>query len=108
MISCVNIISAFGDPLYRINSKGLLQPILARELPKISDNGLRVDIHLRENVFFHDGTKFTAESMAFSLRRFMKIGTQSYVIGARIKLIETPSKYLLRLRLNRPSRLLDY
>ena len=99
----LQLISNLGDPLYRFNSEGVLEPRLARSMPKISDNGLTIDIPLKENILFHDGTEFNAEAMAFSLNRFIKIGTQSYVIGDRIKEIETPNKFLLRLRLNRPS-----
>tara|TARA_Y100001968_G_C19448242_1_gene766703 strand:- start:4076 stop:5698 length:1623 start_codon:yes stop_codon:yes gene_type:complete len=102
-IRSLQLISGLGDPLYRLNSNGYLEPRLAKELPKISKDGLSIDIKLRENVLFHDGTLFDSEAMAFSLRRFMKIGTQNYVIGGRIKNIETPSKYLLRIKLTRPS-----
>jgi len=45
--------------------------------------------------------------MAFSLRRFLAIGTLSYVVGDRIKAVETPSAFELRLRLNRPSSSLE-
>tara|TARA_Y100001968_G_scaffold333661_1_gene398137 strand:+ start:70684 stop:72285 length:1602 start_codon:yes stop_codon:yes gene_type:complete len=99
----LQIISALGDPLYRLNSYGELEPKLAKRLPEVSKDGLTINIPLREDVFFHDGTEFTSYAMAFSLKRFMRIGTQSYVIGGRIKTIETPNKYLIRLKLSRPS-----
>ena len=52
----LQLISALGDPLYRIDSNGVLRPQLAKELPEITDNGLTVLIPLREDVVFHDGT----------------------------------------------------
>tara|TARA_Y100001968_G_scaffold218310_1_gene200986 strand:- start:10004 stop:11632 length:1629 start_codon:yes stop_codon:yes gene_type:complete len=99
----LQLISGLGDPLYRINSKGILEPRLAKELPQISNNGLSITIKLRENILFHDGTPFTSEAMAFSLKRFINIGTQNYVIAGRIKNVETPDKYILKINLNKPS-----
>ena len=41
--------------------------------------------------------------MAFSLRRFLEIGTLSYVVGDRIAAVEEADSHTLRLRLSRPS-----
>ncbi|WP_320664747.1 ABC transporter substrate-binding protein [Prochlorococcus sp. MIT 1223] len=99
----LQLISSLGDRLYIINSDGLLQSQLAKTLPIISNNGLTIDIPIKKGILFHDGSSFDANAMAFSIRRFMNIGTQNYVIGGRIKNIQTPDKYLLRINLNRPS-----
>ena len=101
------VISALGDTLYTRSVSGELKPSLAAGLPEISDDGLTVTIPLRQDVLFHDGTPFNAAAMAFSLRRFLAIGTLSYVVGDRIKAVETPSAFELRLRLNRPSSSLE-
>ncbi len=103
----LQLISALGDTLYKIDINGNLQPSLAKEKPEISDQGLTISIPLREDVFFHDGTRFDSKAMAFSIRRFIRIGTLSYVLGGRISSIETPSPYLIRLRLTRPSSSLN-
>ncbi len=99
----LQLLSALGDPLYRLTSKGTLEPRLAAGPPQISNKGLTVSIPLRKDVFFHDGTHFNAEAMAFSLNRFLRIGTLNYVISERIESVETPEPYLLLLRLKRPS-----
>ncbi len=101
--NALQLISALGDPLYRMNEKGSLTPQLASGPPQISDEGLTISIPLRKGVRFHDGTLFDSKAMAFSLKRFMKIGTQSYLLGGRISSIETPKPFLFRLRLTRPS-----
>lgn len=103
----LQLLSALGDTLYRRTAKGELIPALASALPEISDGGLTVTIPLREDVLFHDGTRFDAEAMAFSLRRFLEIGTLSYVVGDRITSVEAPETYQLRLRLSRPSSSLE-
>jgi len=103
----LQLLSALGDTLYRRDTDGSLRPQLAAQPPQLSDGGLTVTIPLRRDVLFHDGSRFNAEAMAFSLRRFLQIGTQSYVVGDRIRAIETPEPYVLRLRLNRPSSSLE-
>ncbi len=99
----LQLISALGDTLYKVDINGNLIPSLASRMPEISEEGLTISIHLRKDVLFHDGTQFNSEAMAFSIKRFMRIGTLSYVMGGRISSIETPDPYLIRLRLTRPS-----
>ena len=103
----LQLLSALGDTLYKRTADGELTPSLASALPEISDEGRTVTIPLREDVLFHDGTRFDAEAMAFSLRRFLEIGTLSYVVGDRITAVEAPQTYQLRLRLSRPSSSLE-
>ena len=103
----LQLLSALGDTLYDRTATGELKPALASALPEISDGGLTVTIPLRDDVLFHDGTRFDAEAMAFSLRRFLEIGTLSYVVGDRITAVEAPETYRLRLRLSRPSSSLE-
>ena len=103
----LQLLSALGDTLYDRTATGELTPALASALPEISDGGLTVTIPLREDVLFHDGTRFDAEAMAFSLRRFLEIGTLSYVVGDRITAVEAADTYRLRLRLSRPSSSLE-
>ena len=47
---------------------------------------MEVGLGWRKNIFFHDGTPFNSKAMAFSIRRFMRIGTLSYILGGRIAL----------------------
>ncbi len=103
----LQLLSALGEPLYKLDSKGLLEPRLAASSPQISDDGLTISIPLRENILFHDGTKFNSKAMAFSLKRFMRIGTLNYLLDGRIAKVEAPSPYLLKLILARPSSSLE-
>ncbi|WP_413678253.1 ABC transporter substrate-binding protein [Prochlorococcus sp. MIT 0916] len=99
----LQILSALGDTLYKIDKEGNLLPSLAKELPKVSKNGLLIDIPLKENIYFHDGSIFNAEAMAFSLNRFMKIGTLNYLLNEKIEDIEVKDEFLLRIKLKKPS-----
>ena len=102
-LSTLQILSALGDTLYKINKEGDLYPVLAKDLPKVSKNGLTIDIPLKENISFHDGSIFNAKAMKFSLNRFMKIGTLNYLLNDKIKEIEVKDEFLLRIKLKQPS-----
>ena len=106
-VHSLQLLSAIGDPLYSLNKDGSLQPRLAASEPTISADGRLVTIPLRTDVRFHDGTRFDAKAMAFSLRRFLRIGTLSYVVGDRIKAVEVEAPHVLRLELNRRSTSLE-
>ncbi|WP_320674792.1 ABC transporter substrate-binding protein [Prochlorococcus sp. MIT 1341] len=99
----LQLLSGLGDTLYKFDQNGSLIPRLASELPIFSDLGKTITIPLRKDIYFHDGTPFNSYAMAFTFRRFMRIGRLNYLIGGRISSIETPSPYLIRLRLTRAS-----
>jgi peptide/nickel transport system substrate-binding protein len=100
--NAIQLLSALGDTLYGISSKGKIEPKLALALPEVSNQGLKAVIKLRRNVIFHDGTPFNAEAMAFSLQRFMAIAKLSYVVGDRITAVKVIAPYELELTLRRP------
>ena len=62
-----------------------------------------IDIPLRENISFHDGSIFNAKAMKFSLERFMEIGTLKYLLNNKIESIEVKDEFLLRIKLKKPS-----
>ena len=106
-LKTLQILSALGDTLYKINTKGNLIPSLAIDLPIVSKNKLLIDIPLRENITFHDGTIFNAAAMKFSLERFMNIGTLNYLLNDKIDAIEVKKEFLLRIKLKKPSSSLE-
>ena len=97
------LLSSLGDTLYELNSEGELVPELASEMPIFSKDKLQVIINLRKNVLFHDGTSFNSNAIKFSFERFKRIGTMNYILGNKIKSIETPSEYKVIINLNKPS-----
>ncbi|WP_311133966.1 ABC transporter substrate-binding protein [Synechococcus sp. CS-205] len=100
------LLSAVGDPLYRLAADGAVVPALAAELPRVSPDGLTVTIPLRRDVLFHDGTPFDAAAMVFSLERFLEIGTLSYLLNERLAAVRAAGPHLLELRLKRPTTVL--
>ncbi len=56
------------EGLVRLDEEGAVEPLLA-ESWEISEDGLEYTFNLREDVTFHDGTEFDAETVKFSLER---------------------------------------
>ena len=66
---CCNIY----EGLYGFAEKNAeVKPLLATELPEISDDGLIYTIKLREGVKFHDGTDFNADAVKTSIERLLE------------------------------------
>lgn len=63
--------------LYGFNSKNDVIPVLATQLPAITDGGLLYTIHLRTGVKFNDGTTMTAQAVKVSLRRDQTLPTSA-------------------------------
>tara|TARA_S200000501_G_scaffold336920_1_gene342625 strand:+ start:207 stop:1778 length:1572 start_codon:yes stop_codon:yes gene_type:complete len=101
------LLSSLGDTLYELNNEGELIPELASELPIFSEDKLKIIINLRKNVLFHDDTSFDSNAIKFSFNRFKRIGTMNYILGDKIKSIETPSKFKVIINLNKPSSSLN-
>jgi peptide/nickel transport system substrate-binding protein len=96
-----NIITSMGDRLYTYKEGTLeLEPQLATELPKVSEDGLNYTIPLREGVTFHDGTPFNAEAMVFSLKRFSENGGKpSALLSDIMESVEATGEYEITIKL---------
>ncbi|TVP65766.1 MAG: peptide ABC transporter substrate-binding protein [Leptolyngbya sp. LCM1.Bin17] len=93
-----------GDRLYTYEpGTTTLVPQLATAMPTISDDGLTYTIPLRDDVTLHDGTRFNAEVMAFSIQRFMENGGRpAYLLSDKIISAEATEEYELTLTLSAP------
>ncbi|WP_254940382.1 ABC transporter substrate-binding protein [Cyanobium sp. Morenito 9A2] len=98
----MQLLSALGDPLYAIDEQGQIVPRLATALPRLSADRLTAWVPLRQGVHFHDGSRFDAAAMVFTLQRFMAIGKLSYLVGDRLSAVRASGPYELELRLRRP------
>ena len=102
-LKSIQLLSSLGDTLYELNNEGELVPELALGMPTFSEDQLQIIINLKRDVLFHDGTLFNSEAIKFSFDRFKRIGTMNYILGNKIKSIETPSEYEVIINLNKPS-----
>lgn len=100
----LNLIYNLGESLYtyQLGTTELI-PLLATELPKISDDGLTYTIPLRQGVKFHDDAPFNAEAMKFSLDRFMQnAGKPSFLLKDTIENVTVTGEYELTITLQKP------
>ena len=70
--------------LYMIDSDNQLVPLLASDIPQISEDGLEYTIPLRPNLQFPDGTDFTADDVVWSINR-AKFGQGGYLVNRFLK-----------------------
>ncbi|WP_234819275.1 ABC transporter substrate-binding protein [Sinorhizobium meliloti] len=61
-----------AEPLFTTDEQGALVPGLAEKWA-VSQDGLRLGLTLRSKATFHDGTPFTAENAAVSLKRALAV-----------------------------------
>jgi oligopeptide transport system substrate-binding protein len=70
-------LGAISEGLYRLDKDMAPQPALAKELPKISDDGLTYTITLRDGITWADGTPIKAEDFVYSYKRTLDPATKA-------------------------------
>lgn len=103
-VAGLNLIYNIAESLYtyKLGTTELV-PLLAEEMPLISDDGLVYTIPLRQGVIFHDGSFFNGEAMKFSLERFIENGGKpSFLLSDTIKDIQVTGEYELTITLYKP------
>lgn len=99
-----NVYSLVYSTLYRWDEEGNLHPELASDQPKVSENGLRYTIPLRNDVTWHDGSRFTSKDVAHTINaiRTPKNGATWYAALSPISEVKTPDETTVELTLSRP------
>ncbi|MEV0379437.1 ABC transporter substrate-binding protein [Nonomuraea sp. NPDC050643] len=99
------------DALVSRGEDGSFQPWLAKSW-KVSDDGLTYTLDLRDDVTFHDGTKFDAASVKANLDQFRVEGYNPGVAAIQLKAFdraEVVAPYQVRITLKEPDALfLDF
>ncbi|WP_048645433.1 ABC transporter substrate-binding protein [Nitratireductor soli] len=90
------------ETLYTFDANWAVTPLLAAEMPQVSDDGLVYTIPLRQGVTFHDGSDMTAEDVVASLDRWMKIATRGKQTAERIASVEAVDDHTVRVTLTEP------
>jgi peptide/nickel transport system substrate-binding protein len=90
--------------LVRVNRNGEVVPSLARDW-EVSNDGVLYRFHLKEGVRFHDGSKFTAEDVIFSLNRARggEVSVPNPEYFEPIKEVRSPNPFTVEILLSRPS-----
>jgi ABC-type transport system substrate-binding protein len=66
-----------GEALVRIDSKGVIHPLLLEALPEMSADGTLFTFKLKQGVKFHDGTELRATDVEFTFNRIFDPKTQN-------------------------------
>jgi peptide/nickel transport system substrate-binding protein len=106
MLSTQDIVSQvtqhFVETLFTFDSSWGVAPLLAAEMPEISENGTVYRIPLREGVLFHDGSTMTADDVVASLERWMEVATRGRGIADRVTSVEATGPLEVTISLSAP------
>lgn len=88
------------EGLTKKNDELKAEPRLAKLL--ITDDNLNWEITLRDDVYFHNGDKFTADDVLFTIEKIKELSEQSYYMYnvQNIKSVEKLSDYKIKIELN--------
>jgi len=99
-----NIVDYMAQTLIGIDETGALVPLLATEW-STSEDGLAMDLTLREGVVFHDGTPLTADVVVWNFDRLRdpEVNVPRRGPYAPIESVEAVDDLHVRLHLSQPS-----
>ena len=88
------VVSLFDEGLVSVNEKGEYVPVLAKELPTVSEDGLVVTWKLKEGVKWSDGSDFNCDDVKFTMDGALSDLSQVSASGYRdIESLECPDPY---------------
>lgn len=90
------------ETLYTFDAKWGATPLLAAELPTISEDGTVYTIPLRTGIKFHDGSEMTAADVVASLERWTRIATRGKQAGEVIVGIAATDDATVTITLSKP------
>lgn len=73
------------ETLYTYDQQWKSVPLLAADMPTISEDGLEYRIPLREGVKFHDGSDFDSKDVVASLKRWTEINSKGKQVAEIIE-----------------------
>jgi len=88
------VVSLFDEGLVSVNEKGEYVPVLAKELPTVSEDGLVVTWLLKEGIKWSDGSDFTCDDVRFTMEGALSDLSQVSASGYRdIESLDCPDPY---------------
>ena len=96
------ITQLFYETLYIFGPDYSIAPLLAAELPEISDGGKRYVIKLRNGVPYHDGTTMNADDVVASLQRWGRLSPRGRTPWAFLDSISAKDPSTVEIVLKQP------
>lgn len=92
----------FFETLYTFDAKWNVTPLLAADMPEVSEDGKVHTIRLREGVTFHDGSAMTSEDVVASLERWFNLAARGKLVAEKLEKVEAVDDYTVRIALSEP------
>lgn len=90
------------ETLYTFGDGWKLVPLLAAEMPAITDGGKTYTIKLRQGVTFHDGSAMTSADVVASLKRWGEVAVRGKQAAAQIDSITATDGSTVVIRMKEP------
>ena len=104
MVSTKDVVSIvtqhFVETLYTFDGSWAVAPLLAVDLPEISDDGLTYAIALRQGITFHDGSGMDSADVVASLNRWLEVATRGKGVADKIDEIVATGPFSVEIRMN--------
>ncbi|MGR3544133.1 MAG: ABC transporter substrate-binding protein, partial [Paracoccus sp. (in: a-proteobacteria)] len=106
MMSTKDVVSIvtqhFMETLYTFDDNWAVVPLLAADMPTISEDGLTYTIPLRKGVSFQDGSAMDSADVLASLQRWEKVASRGQGIADKIDSIKAGGPNEITITLNEP------
>lgn len=91
------------ETLYTFDANFNIRPMLAKDMPEISADGLTYTIALRENVPFHNGRMMDAEDVVASLNRWVELTPRGKSVGTTLAGISATGPLTVEVKFTKPT-----
>lgn len=106
MVSTKDVVSIvtqhFLETLYTFDKNWQVVPLLAADMPKVSEDGTTYTMPLRQGVTFHDGSSMDSADVVASLNRWKDVASRGKAIAGQISSIEATSPTEITIKLSEP------
>ncbi|MBP0618168.1 ABC transporter substrate-binding protein [Jiella mangrovi] len=106
MVSTKDVVSIVTqhvvETLYTFDGSWNVAPLLAKDLPTISEDGKTYDIALREGVTFSDGSKLDSADVVASLERWLKIASRGKTVADKVESITAKGPDAVEIKMTSP------
>ena len=106
MVSTKDVVSIvtqhFVETLYTFDANWSVAPLLASDLPTISDDGLTYTIGIREGITFHDGSSMDAADVVASLNRWLEVASRGKGVADKVASVEATGDHEVTITMAEP------
>jgi peptide/nickel transport system substrate-binding protein len=106
MISTKDVVSIvtqhFVETLFTFDAAWAVAPLLATELPQISEDGLTYTIGIREGITFHDGSTMDSADVVASLNRWLEVSPRGKGVADKVASVEAAGAYSVIIQMSTP------